>query len=329
MTSTTKPPRRKRSRARADSNLMETLGFSDSGHAWSDTPPTPPKPRYTPPIVPPQPVKRGRHEAPPNDAEPEPEIAWDTGEVETRLTGGDIRWVRGLAITLIILGIGIAGYWAYLQLRAEGSVAGRSAVQSIAVDLDSALADLQGTVALADVEQPLTEINTLARELFSAAGQLGAGDEALGEAATGASAAVLEATRALEETTFLQRAISVLAAPPLIETDPEALPLEEAIQRFGDWQSGLSTASLRPGLEELSPVVAEFDGLVADLDGYLSDYAAAFTDDSVEGTTAVVAEINDRLEELRSVSEASTEAALTKAHTLVDEARAKLASILG
>ena len=316
---------------------METLGFSDSTNLWSDTqvPPST-QTRYTAP-VPPQPqVKRGRHEAPPaptprnqplTSITSNPKSDWTTGEVESRFTGGDIRWVRGLAIALIIVGLGIGGYWAYLQMEAATG-ASTTELRTVAADLDTALAGLsEGSVEARD--SSMVEINTLARELFTVAGLLGSSEEALNNAATSASSAALDATRILDEAMSLDRAIEVLAAPPPLETDPEALALDEAIRRFGEWQSGLTAASFNPTLTDLAPTIEAYEALVSDLDGYLSDYAAAMGSDSEADATQVVIEIFDRLTTLQQISNEATEAATTRAGNLLDRARDALASILG
>ena len=88
-----------------------------------------------------------------------------TGDVEPRFTGGDIRWVRGLAIALIIVGLGLGGYWAYLQLEASTSSTSVE-LQTAAADLDTALARLSSDSSELG-NSSMVEVNRLARELFT------------------------------------------------------------------------------------------------------------------------------------------------------------------
>ncbi len=319
MTATTKSPRRRR-RASADSPLMDTLGFSDSTTSWSDRPPAPTpvrtfaRPAPVRPTPPPREVKRGRHERPESEL-PAPPKDWDTTEVQARFTGGDFRWVRFLAIVLIIGGLASGVYWFYLNSAQQPGEA-RADVIAQASLLTTGVQSMAEAVNEMPAIGDSTSLGTIeqqARDLFTASGALDTTDTALSSSAGSITNNVLSSTSLLQHTWALQRAVGALTIEPPVETEPALIELDEAISGFGIWADTLSSTTLSVAHPELQPVADAWASFTETLDQRLVDYSDAMRDDDEVGVRSVIAGING---DLRRLDQTLNEAVMDVAEML-------------
>lgn len=288
MTATVKPPEGASPRRTLRFSSLESLGFSDAAFTWSDTP--------TDVTT----SSRGRHETTVADLEP-----IDFGH---QLDGGNVRWSLVTLIVLLLGGVGAFGYWLY-QRPAVMEQAAVSEVVATAQDLEAAIPSLiaangglGGVEAVPDAPT-LATVESDARALFELSGSVG--DFETRVAASEAAAATLDALRLVRETGSYQAAVApALAAPPL-ETDPEAIALDEAARSFGDWQ--LSFTGMRSALPEgvLPQVSDQLDIISADLTRVLGDYVDALRADDQHAADRTLSILGARLTEVGATMEQS------------------------
>ncbi len=278
MTATVKPPEGASRRHTLRFSSLESLGFSDAAHTWSDTPVV----RDTP--------SRGRHETTLADLEPV-EFGHD-------LDRSNVRWGLITLVALVIGSLGVFGYWLY-QRPAVVEQAAVTEVVSAAHDLEAAIPTLlaANTELSDDGTLPdgpaLAAAESEARALFELSGTVN--DFETRVAASDAAGAALDALRLIRETSSYQAAlVPSLAAPPL-ETDPEAIELDQAARSFGEWQ--LSFTSMRSALPDnvLPRVTQELEVIAADLNRILSDYVDALREDDQEAATLTLSNLDTRL----------------------------------
>jgi hypothetical protein len=317
MTATIKPPDKgpaERRRLRLSS--MEILGFSDSSSTWSEST-LPPVPGET---------RRGRHETTVADLQPE-----DFGG---RLTGGNIRW--GLVTTLVLLFAGLLGVGVWLSQRTGAEErASLTTLDSRATDLAAAIPTLeQASDQLLDAgpSQRAVDLLTLesaARGLFEASGDLGNTRTDFRSAASQASSSTLDGIRLATGARSYRSAVIPLLEAPALETDPEIIALDEAARQFGSWQ--LAFDDVRTALPDgvLSPVSEQLDILSGDLATILGRYVDALRQNDETEAERVLADLDDRL----TTIEAQLDATLVEVQTRIDvriaEANEALSRILG
>ncbi len=282
MTATIKPPDKVAAERRAlRLSLMEILGFSDFSSTWSEAP--------TPSLDVP---RRGRHEATVADLQPQ--------EFGGRLTGGNVRW--GLVVTLVISFMGFSGLalWLYQRPVAEER-ASLDLLDTSAAELEAAMPTLEQAnlnlldAGTSDGNPGLFAVESAARALFEASGELAEGQTDYRLAAAQASRATLDGVRLATASSSYRAAVVPMLRVPAFETDRELIALDEAARQFGDWQ--LAFDDVRSALPDgVLPAVSEqLDLLSGDLASILGKYVDALRADDETGAQVVLADLDDRL----------------------------------
>ncbi len=311
MTATVKPPEGASRRHTLRFSSLESLGFSDAAHTWSDAPATLDSP------------SRGRHEATLADLEPV--------EFGRDLDRSNVRWGLATLVALVLGGLGVFGYWLY-QRPVVMEQAAVSDVVTAAENLEAAIPSLlAANTELSDVgtlpDGPtLAAAESEARALFELSGTVN--DFETRVAASDAAGAALDALRLIRETGSYQAAVApTLAAPPL-ETDPEVIALDQAARSFGEWQ--LSFTSMRSALPEdvLPRVTQELAVITSDLNRVLSGYVDALREDDQEAAALMLSNLDTRLAEVGETMEASIVDIQSRVELQIAEATAALQRLL-
>lgn len=311
MTATVKPPEGASRRRTLRFSSLESLGFSNAAFTWSDTPTE---------IAG---SSRGRHETTVADLEPV--------EFGQQLDRGNVRWSLVALILLLLGGLGALGYWLYQRPVVMEQVA-ISEVATTARDLEAALpllitanTELGDSAAVPDGPS-LAIVESDARALFELSGSVG--DFETRVAASEAAAATLDALRLIRETGSYRAAVApALAAPPL-ETDPEAIALDQAARSFGDWQ--LSFTGMRSALPDgvLPRVTDQLDVISADLTRVLGDYVDALREDDQHAADRVLSNLGARLTEVETTMEQSVVDIQSRVELQLAEATSALRRLL-
>jgi hypothetical protein len=269
---------------------MESLGFSEGSLIWSDSP--------LPVAVPESSRPSGRHLAPP---EADPMAGWSPEEFGTRLGGSNLRWGVITAFLVFLAAAGAVGFWLY-QRPATQERASQASLDTAAADLDQALPLLaEFNAAFADSPDTvdagtLQRVDTAARALFAASGELADSDTANRQAAASASQASLDGVRLASEAFAYQQAIRPMLVTPQLETDPSRIELDQAARDFGAWQLGFE--QVRNALPDgaLPEVTEQLDIVRGDLGGVLNDYVDALADDDPTAAADVLEALGRRLD---------------------------------
>jgi hypothetical protein len=268
----------------------------------------------------------------PRQSEPDPLEDWKPEEFAPRLVGGNLRWSVVITIAVLVVGALVFAYWLYQRPTGDGGmpvdalgdeVAGLLASLPALEQLDQALltdsSNLQGI--------DITDVETAARQLFEAGGELPKSETESRYLATGAAGSALDGVRLAGDARAYLLAVSPILTAPALETDPSVIALDEAARYFGDWQ--LRFDDVRTALPDavLSDVTEQLDVLSGDFTSILGDYVDALREDDRTAVTGVVEDLSSRLEAIQ----AGLVAALGETQELVsqriDETRADLAKL--
>lgn len=320
MTATTKPPKQRdpgRSRPIRFFS-METLGFSDAASTWSDSPlPIPMELQAPPPLQPPEPDRLEN---------------WEPEEIAPRLAGGDVRWSVVIAIALLITGALGFAYWLYQRptAQAETSVAVlKDEVDALSSSLP-ALQELNDSL-VADPMAPdsidLTAVESAARQLFEASGELPADETDARYLAAGAAGSALDGVRLAGDARSYLMAVAPILSTPALETDPSVIALDDAARSFGDWQ--IRFDDIRTALPDavLSDVTEQFDVLSGDLTSILGDYVNALREDDQAAVSRVVEELSSRLDDIEARLETALGHTQEQVRQRINETRDALAKL--
>lgn len=299
---------------------MESLGFADTTSTWSDSPNlvrAPQRPVETTP------------------ASTSASITdWEPNGLGDRLGGSNVRW--GVLATALVILAGAVGLGLWLvqrpQVKATTAMANVNAHANALSTALPALDELGNALAsqaenLTDID--ITPVGETARRLFDAGGSLPASESEARFLATGAASAALDGVRLAEEARAYTLAVAPILSPPELETDPAVIELDEAARSFGAWQ--LRFDDIRTALPDsvLPTVTEQFDVLSGDLAGLLNRYVDALRSDVEAAVDAVVAELGDRLEEIRQSLDTAIATTRDRVGDRVAEAQAALADLLG
>jgi hypothetical protein len=322
MTATTKPPKRRDpGRTRPVRFFsMESLGFSDARSTWSDSPL--PIPMELQAIPEPQPS----HLDPLEDWKPE--------EFAPRLDGRNVRWSVLITIALLIGGaLGLA-YWLYQRPADDGGVS----VEALSDEVDGLLAALPGLEKLSQalVADPtgvenidITGVETAARQLFEAGGELSQDETETRYLTTGAAGSALDGVRLAGDARAYLLAVTPILNTPDLETDPSLIALDDAARSFGDWE--LRFDDVRTALPDgvLSDVTEQLDVVSGDLTSILSDYIDALREDDQKTATDVVEGLSSRLADVQTGLAAAMGETQELVNQRIDETRSALATLQG
>jgi hypothetical protein len=316
MTATINPPENGRSSRRRPIRFMsmESLGFSDATTIWSDRPP--------PPAVP-----RGRHLARP--PEPAALADWKPEDVGHRLTGGNFRWGVTIGLLAVTGALAYFGIWLYQRpaAQAEISLAGltthATALQSALRTLEEFNNDLLG-LDPATTTAALFDIESRARALFDASGDLARDQTGLRAAATQAAGSAMDGLRLAGDAHSYRLAVFPILVAPELETDPALVELDEAARSFGAWQ--LKFDEVRTALPDgiLPDVTARLDMLSGDLTSILGQYVDALREDDMSAAAAVLATLATRLTEVEETLSASLDEIQRRVEVRIEETRQAL-----
>jgi len=309
MTATFKPPKGA-SRQTLRFSSLESLGFSSDAFTWSER---------LPEIVE---TQKGRHEATVADLKPI--------EFGNHFTRGNVRW--SLVILAVLIGSAVAafGYWLYQRPAAveQGAI---SDLEVTARALDDALPELALAAASLDMSETVTDGSALAdvereaRALFEVSGSIASLETRT--AASQAADSTLDALRLVRETGSYRAAVTpALVAPPL-ETNPDAIALDEAARSFGDWQ--LTFNDMRTALPDdvLPGVTQRIDTVSAGLTSVLTQYMDALREDDQGAAALTLSTLGTRLAEVGKVLDTSIDDIQSRIQLQIDEAIAALDSL--
>ena len=311
MTATIEPPQGASRRPTLRFSSLESLGFSDAAFTWSEDPVTA------------ETRSRGRHEATVADLEPV-----DFGR---DLDRSNIRWGIVTLVVFLLGSLGFVGVWLYQRPAAaeQGAIAD---VATAARDLEAAIPSLlDANTALSDAGSlpdgpTLASLESKARALFEMSGSVN--DFETRVAASEAAGATLDALRLVRETGAYQAAVAPnLAAPPL-ETDPEAIALDQAARSFGEWQ--LSFTNMHSALPAgvLPRVGQQLEGVTGELNGVLGAYVDALREDDQQAATRILFELDTRLSEVGETMERSIVDIQARVELQIAESAAALERLL-
>ncbi|MGH8946995.1 MAG: hypothetical protein ACRDVL_12715 [Acidimicrobiia bacterium] len=229
-------------------------------------------------------------------------------EVGTEFLKGNIRWSVLAALILIGAGIAALGAWVTQKpvLDTEAALAG---VQSSAAELRPAVAELTSfneglagiEVDTSSVNETLTRVDSLARQLFTASASLPQAEATSRGLATDASGDALDATKLLREAYAYRAALlPVLAAPSLV-TDPELIELDEAVRQFGAWQARFDEVRTALPDEFMGKVTVELGSISTQLEVMLSDYVDALRAGDAAAAESVAESLQRRLSSAESI----------------------------
>lgn len=316
MTATLRPPAKDSDDRRVlRFSSMEILGFSDSASTWSESP-TPTTPRTT---------KRGRHEATVADLAPV--------DIGGPLTRGNVRWWLVTVILLLVAGLAGLGYLVYRRPMVQ-ELASIETVLAQASDLASAIPVLEQfnkNMPDADPSRGTSElfaVESSARSLFEASGQLESSHADMKTAASQASTSVLDGIRLATEAHSYRAALLPVLQTPDLETDPDLIELDEAARMFGDWQLGFN--NVRGALPDavLADVTQQLDILSGDLASIMGRYVDALREDDRVQAEKVRADLGLRLEEIESQLDTTLADVQTRVDIRIEEALAALDQVL-
>lgn len=321
MTATIKPPERDgRPRRRVPRfSSLESLGFSDSAHVWSDSPRPVPL------------MHLGPQSAPPT--EPDLLADWQPTEVGGRLTGRNFRWSLVVAPLLLAGAVAAFGWWLY-QRPIENAQASSEAVVAQAETLQATLPALEelnsGLLKLDETTEigALTAVDTAARDLFSGSGDLDPTNAGARSAAASASSAALEASRLTGDAHAYQLAVAPILLTPEMITDPEAIALDDAARTFGDWQLTFDDTRTALPAGILADVTVQIALISEDLPMLLTDYVEALRADSQDGADAVLDQLAARLAGARASLEKAVIETQERVATRIAEAETALGSLI-
>lgn len=287
---------------------MELLGFMDSpGVAGTWSPIPEPSGNGAP----------GRHT-------PQEELARIADQAPTdvgsELFQGNIRW--SVLAALVIIGAGIAALGAWVtQKPVSDRAEAIAAVEGTAAELRLAVAEMTALneglagaeVDTASVNEKLSRVDALARELFTASAALPQSDATIRARATDVSSEALDATKLLREAYAYRATVLPVLAPPVLETDPQLIEIDEAVRQFGAWQSRFD--EVRTALPEafMEKVTIELGSISGQLEAMLSDYVDALRSENASSAADAV----DSLERRLSTAETTLFSALGDVQTRV------------
>lgn len=290
---------------------MEMFGFIDTPNTVSTTV-VRPQPAPSQPVV-------GRHEAIPGRVVPaeesptapeeefDPFADWTPQEVGARLTKGRIRW--GLVTSLVVLFAALlaGAYWLYQLPEAEARQA-RAAVTQSGTD---AVSDLTALTTLADgltgpsldpanVNRVLLSFDASTRSLFESGGALPASDGLARASALDIAGKMSDAQRLFTEGSTYRNAVIPMLEPPALESDTSLVTLDDASAAFSDWEVRFDTirASLPNGA--FADITAGLDAIAASLPDAQRDYLDAVRIEDSTAAAAVLAGIEEALDEVRA-----------------------------
>lgn len=321
MTATTKPPKR---RDRGHSRpirffSMESLGFSDATSTWSDSPlPIPMQPQTAPK---------------PQPSDPDPLEDWQPEDFAPRLVGGNLRWSVIVTIAILIAGALGFAYWLYQRPTGEDVVS----LDALGEEVDGLLTSLPSLEALdralaADLsgleEIDISGVQTAARQLFEAGGELPQSATETRYLATGAAGSALDGVRLAGDARAYLLAVTPILTAPALETDPSVIALDDAARSFGDWQ--LWFDDVRAALPDavLSDVTEKLDVLSGDLTSILGDYVDALRDDDQPAAIGAVEELSSRLDGIQAELSAAVGDTQELVSQRIDETRSALDKLL-
>lgn len=321
MTATIKPPRRggRAHRRVPRFSSLESLGFSDSEQVWSDSPlPDPLFARGTQVI---QPV-------PPSEVLAD----WEPTEVDSSLTGRHFRWSLLVTTVFLVGAVAGLGWWLYQRPIAEAE-ATATAVALEAERLEASLPGLETFsrgLLVSDENTdttPLAEVDDAARDLFNTSGELTASDGTARSDAAAASSAALEAVRLAADAYSYSMAVRPMVVAPELETDPEAIALDDAARAFGDWQHEFDDIRAALPGNILADVTSQFDAISEDLPALLTRYVDALRGDSQEEAAAVIGGLAGRLSETEELLERALAGVQARVDLRIEAVRGSLSDI--
>lgn len=223
-------------------------------------------------------------------------------ELGSEFLKGNFRWSALLALILIGAGIAALGAWVTQRPVADRAVA-VAGVQASAAELRSAVAGVTGLneslvapeVTIGSVTETLSQVDDLARQLFTASALLPQSEATHRSRATAASGDALDATKLLREAYAYRAAVLPVLAAPALETDPELIEIDEAVRQFGSWRARFDEIRTALPADVLGRVTGELDSVSVQLDAMMTDYVDALRSDDQAAAADVVTGLERRL----------------------------------
>lgn len=269
---------------------MELLGFLDNpgtATTWASA------------TTPGGEVTAGRHLAPGEKARIADRAPSDLG---SEFLKGNFRWSALLALILIGAGIAALGAWATQRPVADRALA-LGEVRASGAELEAAVAGMNGLnevlvapeVTIGSVNETLSQVDDLARQLFTASAVLPQSEATHRSRATAASGDALDATKLLREAYAYRAAVLPVLAAPSLETDPDLIEIDEAVRQFGAWQARFDEIRTALPADVMGKLTDELDSVSAQLDTMMTDYVDALRSDDQAAAADVVAGLERRL----------------------------------
>lgn len=334
MTATIRPPdprqarRQPQRRKRVRFSSMEALGFIDAPTSVTNTWTTAPASTVAPKADPqPRPRKRGAHERTLADVEP-----YDTTEYLIRK---NFRWGLAVVMTLLVGTLIAAGIWLWQRpaALAETAVAEVTSAASALEPELAALADVNATIAEPEIDpaavtSQANAVDNQARALFNAAGTLPDGSAEIRANAADAATAALDASRTIADAVAYRSAVINILVAPALETDPELIPLDEAVRSFGTWRLAFDQVRAALPTGTMSRVTSSLEVVSGDLESIQNRYIDALREDDAAAATTALSELTAQLSATEQLLWSSLEEAQSRADELITESTTSLSAIL-
>jgi hypothetical protein len=257
-------------------------------------------------------------------------------ELGAELLEGNFRW--SLLVALILIGAGIAALSAWVtQKPVADRAAAIAEVQSRAAELRPPVAEMttlnqalaNAEVNTASVNDTLTRVDGLARQLFTASATLPQAEASTRSRAADASGDALDAVKLLREAYAYRSAVLPVIAAPTLETDPALIEIDEAVRQFGAWQARFD--EMRTALPDgfMEKVNAELSSISAQLDTMLRDYVDALRADDASAAAEAAGTLGRRLATAESVLFSSLGDVQTRAQRHIDSSLFALDLLVG
>lgn len=286
--------------------------------------------------TPPNEGSDGAAESPLQAAQPARIADRTPSELGSELLKANFRWSVLLALVLIGAGIAALGAWA-TQKPVSDRAAAVAEVQARAVELRPVVAEMTALnqsltgaeVDTTSVNETLTRVDDLARQLFTAAASLPQAESANRSRATDASGDAIDAVKLLREAHAYRSAVLPVIAAPVLETDPELIEIDEAVRQFGVWQARFD--EMRTALPDgfMEKVSSELSSISAQLDTMLQEYVDALRADDALSAADAIGTLERRLATAESVLFSSLGDVQTRVQRHIDSSLFALDLLVG
>jgi hypothetical protein len=257
-------------------------------------------------------------------------------DVGAEFLKGNIRWTVFAALILIGAGIAALGAWV-AQKPVSDREAALAGVQNSAADLRPAVAELTAfneglagiEVDTSSVNESLTRVDGLARQLFTDSASLPQADATSRGLATDASGDALDATKLLREAYAYRAVVLPVLATPSLVTDPELIELDEAVRQFGVWQARFDEVRAALPDEFMAKVTVELDSISTQLEVMLSDYVDALRAGDAAAAQSVAESLQRRLTSAQSILFAALGDVQTRVQRHIDGSLSAIDLLIG